>query len=175
MHGCIHEMPGGSIAGQGHGCEPDGAVLRGTGAGPCAMAGPEPRRAGRAGTDGDAGGAGMLCNGNGSGCGSDDPLARMRCSARLAGGSRALADATAALAGRDGGCDVTAADAGTLIWLTAAAEAGRAGREATGSMQTRQSTQRQTNGPSPVEEGRGGGGAVVSQTEPPKKSSGPDP
>ena len=68
---------------------------------------------------------------NGSGCGSDDPLARMRCSARLAGGSRALADATAALAGRDGGCGATAADAGALTWPMAAAEAGRAGRDAT--------------------------------------------
>ena len=43
------------------------------------------------------------------------------------------------------------------------------------SMQTRQSTQRQTHGSSPVEEGREAGGAVVSQTEPPEKSSGPGP
>ena len=119
------------MAGQGPGCELDGAVLQGTGAGPCAMAGPEPRRAGRADTDGDAVGSGMLCDGNGSGCGSDGPLARMRCSARLAGGSRALADATAALAGRDGGGGATAADAGALTWPMAAAEAGRAGRDAT--------------------------------------------
>ena len=161
------------MAGQGHGCELDGAVLQGTGAGPCAMAGPEPRRAGRADTDGDAGGSGMLCDGNGSGCGSDDPLARMRCSARLAGGSRALADATAALAGRDGGCGATAADAGAGRWPLQ--KPGVQAEMPQRSMQRRQSTQRQTHGPSPVEEGRGGGGAVVSQTEPPRKSSGPDP
>ena len=131
MHGCVHKIPGGSIAGTGDGCKPDGAGLRESGAGSCAIVGPGPCCAGRAGTDGDADEAGMLCDGNGSGCGSDDPLARMRCSARLAGGSRALADATAVLAGRDGGCDAAAADAETLAWLAAAAKAGRAGRDAT--------------------------------------------
>ena len=54
---------------------------------------------------------------------------RMRCSALLAGGSRALADATALLAGREGGCDAAAAAAGPLARLAAEAKAGRAGRE----------------------------------------------
>ena len=97
--------------------------------GPYATAGPGPHCAGSAGVEDEADEAAMQRDGRGSGWGSDDPRARMRCSARLAGGTRSRAETDEPLAGTGGGCEATAVAAGTEAQAEAVAEAGRAGKE----------------------------------------------